>query len=147
MGYETFDTTADVGIRISGKNFRQLLQNAVSGLNLLFFDAPGLAGTDIKSGNSIDIVKSNRHLFRFQGDSRENLLVNFLAEALYLLQTHEQFTIFLDIEELHDNFLEVYFHTVHYTIQPAMEIKSVTYHNLEVKEKGGELSAEVIMDV
>ncbi|MCP5053274.1 MAG: archease, partial [bacterium] len=36
--YETFSTTADVGIRIRGKGYERLFRNAIKGLNLLWFN-------------------------------------------------------------------------------------------------------------
>jgi SHS2 domain-containing protein len=137
--YETFSTTADVGIRIQGNGYEGLLQSAVKGLKLLLFgrheqDTPG--GGDSRS-----------HFFEFHGDSCENILVNFLLEMVYLLQVKNKMTVDVTIKEVDETYLKADLITVPLEREPDIEIKSVTYHNLQVKDRNGIKSAEVIFDV
>jgi len=69
--YETFSTTADVGIRIQGKGYQGLFQSAVKGLNSLYFDEQRKDTVHRTTGS---------HPFEFHGDSCENVLVNLLSE-------------------------------------------------------------------
>jgi len=137
--YETFSTTADVGIRIEGNGYAGLLRSAVKGLKLLLFgqqeqDTPGDSG-------------SRSHSFEFHGDSCENILVNFLMEIVYLLQVKNRVTIDVTIKEANETYLRADLITVPLEGEPDIEIKSVTYHNLQVKNRNGIKSAEVIFDV
>jgi len=137
--YETFSTTADVGIRIRGSGFDDLLKNAVNGLNLLYFGDPG--------DNAYRTSDPNRCPFEFHGDSRENVLVNFLSEIVFLLQNENKMATAVDFKEVGETHLKADLLTIPADREPEMEIKSVTYHNLEIKENNGILSTEVIFDV
>ena len=135
--YETFSTTADVGIRIQGRGCDGLFHSAIKGLNLLYFG-------DIK------IPEEKNHTlypFQFHGDGCENVLVNFLAEIVYLLQTENKLTTGITIKTAGETFIEADLHTVDCKLEPGMEIKSVTYHNLHVRDNNGVKSAEIIFDI
>jgi SHS2 domain-containing protein len=75
--YETFSTTADMGIRFKGRDFRELYENALRGLNILLF------GANLRNTTGCETVP-----FKFQGDGPENVLVNFLAAVLF--QVYQQ---------------------------------------------------------
>ncbi|MCP5104064.1 MAG: archease [bacterium] len=138
--YETFSTTADVGIRIRGNGYGGLFQSAVTGLNLLYFDDQKIPG------NSAD-SSVRRQAFEFHGDGPENVLVNLLDEVVYLLQTHERITTGIEIKEVSETHVKADLLTIPCESEPELEIKSVTYHNLEVTEQNGMKYAEVIFDV
>ena len=88
--YETFSTTADVGIRIRGNGCEGLFQSAVKGLYLLYFDKPCKDTTN---------RAHHIHPFEFHGDSCENVLVNLLSEIIYLLQVENKITIGITVEQ------------------------------------------------
>jgi SHS2 domain-containing protein len=137
--YETFSTTADVGIRIQGNGYEGLFHSAVKGLNLVLF---GEYGQDTHRDSDCHL-----HFFEFHGDSCENTLVNLLAEILYLLQVKNKMTIDITIKEVNETYLKADLITAPLEREPDIEIKSVTYHNLQVKDRNGIKSAEVIFDV
>ena len=136
--YETFSTTADVGIRIQGYGYNGLFQGAVKGLNLLYFGDHAAAA--VKGSPEV-------HPFEFHGDSPENILVNLLSEIVYLLQTKDRITTGIDVKEAGETHVKADLLTIPCRLEPEMEIKSVTYHNLEVKDNNGVKSAEIIFDV
>lgn len=137
--YETFSTTADVGIRIRGKGYAGLFQNAVNGLNLLYFGSlPNWQETSTKPA---------AHPFQFHGDSCENILVNLLSEIVFLLQNENRVTVALNIRQVDETYIKADVLTVPNEWEPELEIKSVTYHNLKVKEEKGIKSTEVIFDI
>jgi len=136
--YETFPTTADVGIRIKGITYKDLFKNAIKGLNLLIFENE----TSSQNYNSPIIYP-----FDFNGDSLENVLVNFLSEVLFLLYSKNRMTIDINFEEVSKNHLKADLVTFNLNLEPAIEIKSVTYHNLKVIEKKGIKYAEIIFDI
>jgi len=135
--YETFSTTADVGIRIQGSGYEELLQNAVKGLNSLYFDDPIFS-----SAGSPSVYP-----FEFHGDSLENILVNLLSEIVFLLQNENKITIDIKIKEVNETFLKADLLTIPAHKEPNLEIKSVTYHNLKIARKDNILSTAVIFDI
>lgn len=139
--YSTFSTTSDVGIRISGKGLEGLFRSALNGLNLLYFN-------QLLSKSSTAESPIEQHLYEFHGDSPENLLVNLLSEVVFLLQTKERVSVSFNIVQLDENHIKINLHTMPLHKKPELEVKSVTYHNLEIKEdKEGILSAEIIFDI
>ncbi len=138
--FDTFSTTADVGIRIWGNGFPGLLKAALKGFNRLCFGEQWEEQHDPPTGS---------HPFVFEGDSFENLLVNFLSEILYILQVEDKVTLAVTVEEADENHINVCFSTLQrpLCLEAEMEIKSVTYHNLAVREGQGLKSAEVIFDI
>jgi SHS2 domain-containing protein len=136
--HETFSTTADVGIRIQGNGCEGLFQSAVKGLYLLYFDEQCKDMTT----HAYDI-----HPFEFRGDSCENVLVNLLSEIIYLLQVENKITIGISVDQANETYIKADLLTTPCDLEPEMEIKSVTYHNLNVKDENGIKSAEVIFDI
>lgn len=136
--YEVFSTTADVGIDIKGDRFEEFYSNAIKGLNLLIF--------------GFDFNKSNRQIplsypFKFKGDSSENVLVNLLSEVIFLVYSKNKITIGLQIKKVNDTSLDADLFTLKSTVEPVIEIKSVTYHNLKIIEKKGVKSTKIIFDI
>jgi len=134
--YEIFSTTADVGVDISGSGYKELLNSAVKGLNLLLFGKqppptpqPGI------------------YPFEFHGDSFENVLVNLLSEILFLLQTRMLVTFEIETKEVSETYLNANFHTAPVHKEPEMEIKSVTYHNLKIDRSNRNLSTQIVFDI
>lgn len=138
INYETFATTADVGIRFTGADDTQFYQNALNGLNHLYFE------TETPTPNN---QTPTIHPYEYHGDGPENLLVNLLSEITYLLQTEEKITTGIQIKNSTDTHIAADLITIPLDTVPHLEIKSVTYHNLMVKKENGLLSAQVIFDV
>jgi SHS2 domain-containing protein len=135
--YEIFSTTADVGIRIRGSGYGELLQNAVKGLNLLYFE-----------GNKFSFAGTPAvYPFEYHGDSMENVLVNLLSEIVFLVQNENKITVDMKIKEINETYLKADLHIIPAQEEPDLEIKSVTYHNLKIEKKNNILSAAVIFDI
>lgn len=139
--YDTFSTTADVGIRIQGYGYTGLFQSAIKGLNLLYFSD----WDDEWTPPTLTAIQ--RLPFEFHGDGCENILVNLLSEAVYLLQTENKITAGIDIKEVGETHIKADLLTIPCTMEPELEIKSVTYHNLKVHDKNGVKYTEIIFDV
>jgi SHS2 domain-containing protein len=134
--YETFATTADVGIRFCGHDFAELYENAVTGLNTLLFGRK----------KKLPAYKESYH-FSFRGDSVENVLVNLLAEVLSLAYQKKRRVI--DMACSHADGCSLAAELLLATIvgEPEIDIKGVTYHKLKVVEKDGIKKASVVFDI
>ena len=133
--YETFSTTADLGIRFRGRDFREFYGNALRGLNLLLF------GRNARRGAGDESV-----VFRFHGDGPENVLVNFLAAVLELAYRDGKKVSAVDFSRAEKRWLEGRLRLAPRRSTPRIEFKSVTYHNLRVIEKNGVLRAAIVLD-
>ena len=135
--YETFEHTADIGIR------------ARSGtLNGLFEDsAKGLFSVILTNLDSVRCVQDTT--IELAGDRRDDLLFDWLAELLYTFETRRmlfgRFEVRLGESDLSavawGEPLDVGRHEL------DMEIKAVTYHGLKVEPDGEGWLAEVIVDL
>ena len=134
--FEFIDHTADAGIRVEAPTLEDL------------FETAGLAFSElVTSVDSLDCRVERR--FKLQEDDIETLLVSWLHELLYLLDTED--LVFGRFQvKLHDFSLEAVawgegFDPNIHTIKT--EIKAVTYHQLEVVKSDRGWQAQVIFDI
>ncbi len=134
--YETFATTADIGIRFCGHDFVDLYENAVHGLNLLLFG----------KNSKLPAEKGSCH-FSFQGDSVENVLVNLLAEVLLLAYQKKRRVLSIVFNNAGSCCLDADLRLAEIKGEAEIDIKGVTYHNLHVVEKYGIKNVAVVFDI
>jgi SHS2 domain-containing protein len=135
--YTTFNHTADLGIEVSGKDEKELFSNAAFAV----FDITA----DLHDVNAIKV-----HRFAVEGSGREDLLVNYLREVLYMFSGHGLLLKDFSILEIDGRHLvaEVRgepFDSARHSIKT--EIKAVTYHEAEIRETEKGLKARLIFDV
>ena len=135
--YEVFDHTADVGLRIRADTLDGLFAEAARAL----FSVIVL---------NLDAVRPVEEMsFALEGDTRDDLLHDWLAELLYVF--HTKHLLFSRFEaDIGDTKLRATARGE--PIDPARheidtEIKAVTYHGLNVVHNDEAWSAEVIVDV
>jgi len=74
IGFRTLDHTADIGIKAYGETLEKLFCNTALGMFSIVTD--------------LDKVKSSRNFYiQIKGEDRENLLIKWLNELLYLFDT------------------------------------------------------------
>jgi SHS2 domain-containing protein len=135
--YETFEHTADVGIRAFGRTEKELFANAACGMFDLMAELKNVLATE-----SLPI--------RLEGADREDLLVRWLGELLYHSSARGYLYKNFSISHLDSTSLEAVargepFDPSRHKMK--MEIKAVTYHQVEVKEVDGRWEGKVIFDV
>jgi SHS2 domain-containing protein len=135
--YSLLDHTADLGIRTWGADLKKLFENA------------GMALMDLL----IRGVSPKRALSKkmsLTGDDLADLMVRWLGEILYLLDCETRVVTSIRIVDIRPSCLEAALKTVPF--DPELheilnEIKAVTYHQIEVSEKGNRWEAQVIFDL
>ena len=135
--YEVFEHTADIGLRVRGKDLKDLFVNA------------GLAIFQISSRKQFTKNKIHTDIhIRQKADNTQDLFVNWLNELLSLSQAKGVIFHGIKINKLEDNVLEaiaIGSDIANYKIN--MEIKAATYHQLNIKQDERGWQAEVILDV
>jgi SHS2 domain-containing protein len=134
--FEFIDHTADAGIRVEAPTLEDL------------FETAGFAFTElVTSVDAIDCQVERR--FQLEEGDIETLLVSWLQELLYLLDTED--LVFGRFQVKLDNFSleaaawgDVFDPNIH-TVKT--EIKAVTYHQLEVTKSDKGWQAQVIFDI
>lgn len=133
--YDLIEHTADVGIKAYGKTLSEAFANAAKGM------------FDIITDNS-EIENIGEYDIELQADNLEQLLVDWLSELLFLNSANNLVFGFFKVE-LDENKLSAKVFGEKFNIskhKAGAEIKAVTYHMLEVKNKKP-YHAQVIFDI
>ena len=135
--FETINHTADVGIVVYGINIKQLFSNAALALSSLI--------TEPKSIKE----KIKRHV-EITSEDRDNLLVEWLNELIYLFDAEHILFKRFDIENLDSKRLKAIcygekFDPLRHNIK--REVKATTYHMLKINSDSNGYEVQVIFDV
>ena len=135
--YELIDHTADVGLKAYGKTLSEAFENAAKGMFDIITDS-----SEVESIGQYDI--------ELEASNLEQLLVDWLSDLLYLNTARNLvFGFFkVDLDEKNNKLNAIIFgerfdlskHKI------GTEIKAVTYHILEVKNKKP-YHAQVLFDI
>ena len=137
MKYILIDHTADIGLHVFGKDPTELFTTAARALFDIMIDA-----RRVKAAQSL--------LLRTEGLDWPDLMVNWLRELLYLWSGNNllvRSTVIRKIgpRELVANVIVDPFDPSRHAVNT--EIKAVTYHQIEVREKLTGWEAKIILDV
>jgi SHS2 domain-containing protein len=136
MPYEILDHTADFGVRIYGKSLEELFKSG--------FEAIMNAMVEIKEKG-----EQKELLYTDKAETLEDLLVDFLSEVIF--KTIVEGKIFTDCElKIEDTSINA--ELFYEDFDPGRhrlkkEIKSVTYHNLEIRKTPEGFETNLICDV
>jgi SHS2 domain-containing protein len=135
--YQIIEHTADIGIRVQGKDLKSLFVNAATAMFEIIAEHKGASR-----------AKATAIHLDQKADSLEELFINWLNELLSLSDARG--LIFSDFKikkidtsnvkaDIAGNTMRQY--------QLKSEIKAATYHQLGLKKAGSSWTAEVIFDV
>ena len=135
--YETFEHTADIGIRARSGTLNGLFEES----------AKGLFSVILTNLDSVRCVQDTT--IELAGDRRDDLLFDWLAELLYTFETRRilfgRFEVRLSDSGLSAVAWGEPLDSGRHELD--MEIKAVTYHGLKVEPEGDGWLAEVIVDL
>lgn len=135
--YETFEHTADLGLRVRAADLATLFAEAARGLFSMIV-------ADLSSVRPIEHVS-----FELKGEVSDLLLFDWLNELLYTYETRHVLFADFDVQlgefglratakgEAVDRVRHVLDH----------EVKAITYHGLNLEAVGDQWMAEVIVDI
>jgi SHS2 domain-containing protein len=135
--YEIFEHTADIGMRITGKDLKELFKNA------------GLAIFQISSRKQFTKDKTHTLIrIKQKAGNLEELFVNWLNELLSLSAARSLIFHDIKITKLEDNEIEASCtgsNNLNYKVN--IEIKAATYCDLKVEKLDSGWAAKVVLDV
>jgi SHS2 domain-containing protein len=135
--FEILDHTADIGVIVYGENLRVLFENAGEAFFHIITD---LRKVRRRVEKRIDI----------EGESLDRLMVDWLSELLYLHDVENLLFKGFKVDSVGEGGLkaivkgEPFQEGVHVI---KTEVKAVTYHQIEVRQKNGRWRAQVIFDL
>ena len=136
-GREFFDHTADIGLRVRGRNLTELFANAALGFLELVTD-PAKVGA------------RNPFEFTLEADNLGELLVKWLRELVYLFAAKGMMFSSFDFITLNEKKLAVRVSGESFSSkqhEPRREVKAVTYHGFKLDQGKDGWVAEVIFDI
>ncbi len=135
--FETFEHTADLGLRIRAETLKGLFEEA------------GLALFSVIVVDPKTIRPKQSFSFEIQGTNKDELLLDWLCELLFTFSNKHVVLGRFDVD-ISDTGLkaaawgETYNPDAH---QIGEEVKAITYHGLKVEELEHHWIAEVIIDL
>jgi len=137
MSYETFEHTADLGLRVWADDLNTLFADAARGLF-------SIIATDLDS-----IRPSQSVSIAVEGNVSELLLFDWLNELLYIYEVRRLLLCRFEVEVGTSGLVATAWGE---PIDPARhaldhEVKAITYHGLKLEQQGGRWLAEVIVDI
>jgi len=135
--YELIEHTADLGIRIKGKDLKCLFENAASSL----FDI--IAQSKIK-----EIPEKRIFKIKQKAENLQELFINWLNELISLAFTKSIIFSDFEIKKITENSLEATVLALDMgNFELKKEVKAATYHDLKLSKTNRGWVAEVIFDV
>lgn len=134
MEYELLEHAGDLKIKVYGNSFSELLENS------------GRALSDIVLPDSGD-MNETRKIF-IEGSTKEQILVRFLNELIYLIQS--DFLIFrkFKIEDVDNGVNALCMGSkIKSSDQPDYDMKGATYHELKIENNDGKYTAQIVIDI
>jgi SHS2 domain-containing protein len=135
-GFEFIDHTADVGVVAHGDTLAEVFVQAALGMVSFMSDLDAIEEREIRE---VEVTASDQ----------EALLVAWLNELVYLLGVEDLLFRRFEVLEVDDTHLQARCHGErldHARHRITTEVKSATYHMLEVK-KNDSWHARVILDI
>jgi len=136
-GHETFEHTADVGVRVWGRTLEELFEQAAAGLIETMIDPSSVRERDRVSVSA-------------EGPGSEDLLVAWLEEVLFAFEGRGFAPAAARVERMVEGRLEgtlsgEAFDRRRHRVRS--EVKAVTYHDLVIKGTPQGLEVRIIFDV
>jgi SHS2 domain-containing protein len=135
--YEQFPHAADIGVRVFGKDMKELFENAGFAMFDIIADLENLSG-------------DNEEIFELEASDAETLLVSWLDELLYNFYTKQIIFFKFEILEMTDTRLKG--RATGRLVganrnRLKTEIKAATYSGLNIKKSAEGCQVEIIFDV
>ncbi len=135
--YETFEHTADLGLRVRAADLDALFADAARGL------------FSIIVANLESVQPNNQHAIELPGEQDELLLFDWLNELLFIYETRRlvfcRFDVHLDQHGLAATAWGEPLDPTRHLLDH--EVKAITYHGLKLERTDGGWLAEVIVDI
>ena len=135
--YELLEHTADLGIRVWGRDLKELFIHSAKAMYELITDTSKVQLHDFFT-------------VTIQAQDKDELLRNWLSELLYYFSVKEILLREFTIDQIDNNMVvsAVRGEQIDRSRHSLMhEIKAVTFHNLKITRQGDDLHTQIIFDV
>ncbi len=133
----TFEHTADVGLAASANSLEELFEALAEGLGNFICDRD-----TVEEKNSVEVSTESEDV--------EALAVDFLSQVLRVIQVEKLCLSRVSVGQIDENKVVATVYGEPYKPEKheiAIEVKAVTYHQLEVRREGDIWIGRVILDI
>jgi|SRR3989304_6052542 len=143
--FELIPHTADLQIRVYGTTIFELFRNALIGM----FQSIGPRGKKCRREGERMICASLPIVRKVvsRAPDQEQLLVDFLSQALALSDIYNEAYLDATIEKLTNTAIEATVHGIKVEGFEITEIKAVTYHDLKIKQTNDGWQVDIVFDI
>lgn len=143
--FELISHTADLQIRVYGTTIFELFRNALIGM----FQSIGPKSKKCRYEDERMICDSLPILRKIvsRAPDQEQLLVDFLSQALALSDIYDEAYLDTTIEKLTNSTIEATLHGIKIEGFEVSEIKAVTYHDLKIKQINNGWQVDIVFDI
>jgi len=143
--FEQLSHTADIQIRVYGATLEQLFEHALIGMFQVI--GPKVAGCSVFNERVVCPQLPQIRQLDVSSFDIESLLVDFLSEAWYLSDIHNEAYLRADIHALTQTHVHATLHGVVVEGFDVVEIKAVTYHDLHLEHIDGVWQTNIVFDI
>jgi SHS2 domain-containing protein len=143
--FELIPHTADIKIRAYGATKQELFCNALIGMFQSIH--PRIQGCTKRNDRIICPSLPQRQEVEVSSWDEQALLVDFLSHALCLSDIYDEVYLGAQVHELTETHICATLHGVHADGFEVVEIKAVTYHELEIGQRDGIWYADIVFDI
>lgn len=143
--FEQISHTADIKIRVFGTTMYNLFRHALIGMfQVVHPKAPGC--TRVHDRLVCKTLPQER-VVEITAPDVTALLVDFLSEALYLSDVYNEAYLDVKIYELTTTKIQATLYGVKITGFEVVELKAVTYHDLDIQQVHGMWQTDIVFDI
>lgn len=143
--FEALPHTADLKIRVYGQTIKELFRNALIGM----FQSIGPKSSDCTYQDDRIVCPKLpiSHTVELISIDYDILLVDFLSEVLYLSDVNDEAYLDTTIEHLDETSIKAVLHGIKIDTFEVVEIKAVTFHELNIHQKDGIWQTDIVFDI
>lgn len=142
--FEALPHTADLKIRVYGASLFELFSNALIGM-FQSIEPVVPQCTIVDDRVQCDTLPAH-YTISLSAPELDLLLIDFLSEALYLSDVHNEAYLGVEIHSLNE-------YAIHATVKGVpvkrfgIEIKAVTYHDLHIQKTSDGYQVDIVFDI
>lgn len=149
LNYRILEHKSDLAIWAKGKNLVDLFTNLAYGMYQAMI-GKRIENCKLQISNCTRLVdgEPRRKLqnFSVEGETKEDLLVNFLNELIFFTDKNKLAIGALKIEKISSRALSAKISATP-LFRPKLEIKAATYHDLKIKKVDNHFETTVLFDI
>lgn len=143
--FEYIAHTADIKVRVYGNTLPEFFRHAVQAMFQVI--KPRIPGCTEVNERIICDKLPIQHNVSVSSIDKESVLVDFLSEALYLSDVHNEAYLDATIHDVSDTSINATLHGIPVDGFEVVEIKAVTYHELAITHYNGVWQADIVFDI